>query len=76
MTKEVTRIAQSIIDKAHSTGKVIGVFVTNGAVRMTATTTNLYQDAVKRKASSLMGAYDAHCPLSWLVDDLDAMGVK
>ena len=72
----VKRFAEETVEKAQNTGKKYAVFMINGKIKRTSTTTNLFRNAMEKCERSLVGVYDDRCDPKWIEEDLSyAMGI-
>jgi hypothetical protein len=69
---EATRIMQRI----DSSSCPVAVFVKRGAWRATKTSSNLYDEAMRKFQNELVGIYDKSAQIEWIQYDLFHAGVR
>lgn len=62
--------AEAIIERASNTSKTMAVFLVNGVTKATASTTELFTEAMRRRPENLVGIYDGEASASWIVEDV------
>lgn len=69
LTTDLFQQAERIVDRAMNTASVLGVWLIDGKLKATKSTTQLFAQGCKDHPEKMVGCYNAKADPAWIVED-------